>query len=467
MQIHAFPFYSSKNQQFRFDPRSEGFQDWNLYTAPNRFLPFMIKKITDKQLIDCIKIFSLANEEDPIQILQPETINYKMYSDKFFDYIFYYAAIVTGLNLPCGKYYLQIGTFYSEVFTVVKTAELAKMLEVNWRHESNIGDLIYQNGFFQRVFLKTHVLEPKYKIEQEGDEDGYNNFIQTFSRTIKQLNVEAGLLPEFLIDALALLPSHNRVNIGQYVNVKEIEINPDWLHIGVFGNIKLTFTEENAIVSKTCAEPLILEEVDQAGYVPKSWLCGVETVEPYWKATGETECVQEEYNEVILEDFDFLVVRYTWPNSSGTDLDTKTGFVNTGTAQDDDYVGFGHGAADTGYLKFAGDQTGEGVEAIMIDFAKFVADYPATPAVLQISLQAHWWGAKGTGDIIVNLTTYKGGAMQYDEAGKNYINVGGVEVANESRPKNINVQDKGTVNYTIVGLLEYTKETNSAKILIE
>lgn len=285
MNLYSFPFYASKSEQFGFN------SDWHLFSAANRFLPFMIRKPADGQLIDCVKVLDLSG--GLVHLVQPEDLNYRMYSDGIMDFIFYYAGIVQGMGLPCGKYYLQIGEFFSEVFTV---ADVSNMLMVEWQNKNNIGSsLIYQNGFFQRLYLDTAILEPKYKVDQEGEEDGFEVFHPTFTKLSKQLAIQTELIPEFLVDALAALPLHDQVTFGRYQEAKAIETDVDWLVSGVLGTVEIKFNEAEFAVSKICAEPLALVEVDQEGYVPKSWVCnGEPDPTPYWQKTGVYSCVTED-----------------------------------------------------------------------------------------------------------------------------------------------------------------------------
>lgn len=288
MNVFAFPFYSDKLKQARFSSVCSKFRQFELYSAPNRFLPFMIKKPSDGQLIDCIKIFGL----DDVQLytITPSSFSYQMYSDSAYDYIFYYAGIVSGMSLPCGQYYLQIGGYFSEVFTV--HADVTKLLKLEFRHEGNVGEAIYQNGFFQRLYFDTVLADPKYKISQEGDENGDNEFIATFTSVVKKHKVETVLVPEYLADVLNLLAAHNEVTIGDIQGAKQIETETEWLVSGCFANVEINFQEADSVFSKNCSDPVALSIVDQSGYVPKPWLCGDPTnATPYWQNTGDQRCV--------------------------------------------------------------------------------------------------------------------------------------------------------------------------------
>lgn len=292
MQVFAFPFYDSKLKQSRFSSVCGKLQDFNLFSPTNRFLPFMIKKPKDGQLIDCIKVLS-AHDDSLKKLVVPAWFSYKMFSDAAYDYIFYYGGVVQTLNLACGQYYLQVGNWFSEVFTV--HADVSKLLKVEWNHEGNVGEAIYQGGFVQRLYLDAVLADPDYKIEQEGDENGDDEFIASFTRVVKRYKFQTFLLPEFLIDVLHSLPAHSEVTIGTIQGAKQIEPEVDWLVSGCSGTVELTFQEPAAIISKNCSDPLQLVEVDQAGYQVKPWLCGSpDYAAAYWQDTGEERCIQIE-----------------------------------------------------------------------------------------------------------------------------------------------------------------------------
>src|SRR4051812_23728310 len=112
---------------------------------------------------------------------------------------------------------------------------------------------------------------------------------------------------------------------------------------------------------------------------------------------------------VVLDKFDYLVLRYK-NNAGGTDLDTGTGFTGTGTDQDIDYtananwVGYSK-SEPTPYLTWAGDNTtAGGVEAILVDFKKFISDHPGIGSTIKIRLHAWWYTSIGTDANAGNVT---------------------------------------------------------------
>lgn len=291
MNLFAFPFYDAKNKQARFNSACTGGSDFVLYSPFNRFLPFQITKPADGQLIDCFKVFDLA--DNLIYKIEPEDVNYQMYTNGVSDFVFYYGGIIQNMSLPlCAQYYLQIGSYFSEVFT---TADVSDLLTLEWHHVANVGPAIYQSGFWQRLYLDAVISDPTYPTKQEEEENGYGESITTLTSVAKRFVFETQLLPEYLVDVLANLPLHSNVKFGQYENVKTIQVEPNWLVSGCAANVEVQFNEAELIISKTCVETLPLNEVSQAGYRPKGWLCGDNSdTAPYWQDNGETRCVKVE-----------------------------------------------------------------------------------------------------------------------------------------------------------------------------
>lgn len=178
---------------------------------------------------------------------------------------------------------------------------------------------------------------------------------------------------------------------------------------------------------------------------------------------------------IPIEDFDFMVLRYTWTGAAGTDLDTFTGLINTGTIYDDDYVGFSQGdtkvpaGSSTPYIWWGSDNTGTGVEAILIDIKKFIEDNPSTPNPIQVRMNAVWFATRLTGDITVGVTTYTGGTMSYDAPTFNFINTGGAEVQNISLPFNVLANNTNHVitDSSPVAILDYDKTTETATLTLQ
>lgn len=289
MNLKAFPFYSSLQQQSRYTVPN-AVDAAPLYAPNNRLLPFTIVKPTDGKLIDCFNIYHSTGQL--AHSIPGNQVAYESFSaPDGNDYVFYYGATLP-VTLNCGSYYAEVLGWYSEVFSVVP--DLSQLLKIEWRNDTNIAGVLYQTGFIQRCYLNTELSEPETKTEDEGAEDGYGNFVPTLVKLQRFLKFEAGLLAPFLADALQALPLHNNVTVGSYTKVKEITAKPDYPvdGYGMLAVISIEFAESEPIISKVCQEPLVLTSHNVAGYSPALWRCDPTDPTPDWQPTGNFECIQ-------------------------------------------------------------------------------------------------------------------------------------------------------------------------------
>jgi hypothetical protein len=153
--------------------------------------------------------------------------------------------------------------------------------------------------------------------------------------------------------------------------------------------------------------------------------------------------------EIVLSQFDHMLIRYIWLNGSGQDLDTSTGILNTGTSIDNTYVGFQQTAGATvefvptgatessAYLWYALDNTSAaGTEAIVLGVNNIKNGVSTLFNRIRFPIMAHWWSSRASGNIQIELTTYRGGVMSIT-GGNNIINTGGVLVSTNTVSINV------------------------------
>ena len=137
---------------------------------------------------------------------------------------------------------------------------------------------------------------------------------------------------------------------------------------------------------------------------------------------------------VVIPEFDYLVLRYSWEAQDGTDFDTATGFTNTGIPDVDNvYVGWSRGYTTTKenvgeYLVHGGDNMQSGKEAALINMKKLLEDPSideSEPNVIAL-IYGNWYSSRGRGNVVVSFTAYLGGEMV--KQGFNFENEGGEEV---------------------------------------
>ena len=180
---------------------------------------------------------------------------------------------------------------------------------------------------------------------------------------------------------------------------------------------------------------------------------------------------------VVIPEFDFLVLRYSWEENAGTDFDTATGFTNTGIADvDNKFVGWSKQYQTTqeevgDYLIHGGDNMMSGQEAALIQMKPLLSapGLNESETDIELAIYGNWYGEKGTGNVTVSFTAYLGGTMQ--KTGFNFVNNGGEEVYSDSVTTNIAATGEDnwqniTGLYSKVGTMLYNKEDRDCIILV-
>lgn len=204
-------------------------------------------------------------------------------------------------------------------------------------------------------------------------------------------------------------------------------------------------------------------------YANNTGTCGIRPTA--WRGANPS-CVLEP--PTTLLPFDYMVIKYKWAPGAGVDLDTFTGFVNTGISTlDKKWVGFGLGneiptsaIAQDSYIMWGGDiQDVTGTETCLINFKK-VKEVYSNLNDIQIRMAGVWWVSKASGNIDVEITTFLGGTMTKE--GKDIINNDGDQVQQLNFSKNISVQGKqlSIDQVTHIGYINYSNNLSTAKVVI-
>lgn len=106
---------------------------------------------------------------------------------------------------------------------------------------------------------------------------------------------------------------------------------------------------------------------------------------------------------------DWMILTYTFKD--GVDLDTRTKIIAPGVPGP--YVGWGQGVTQENILTWGGDNTGTGLESVLVDVNRFRRDYPSSQEML-IDTRCMWYGSPGLQAIVLAAKLYKGGTMERD-----------------------------------------------------
>lgn len=125
---------------------------------------------------------------------------------------------------------------------------------------------------------------------------------------------------------------------------------------------------------------------------------------------------------VVVDKFDYAVLRYIWTDAGGTDLDTRTLIT---TPARNTMVGWDKESSDDRNLMWGGDNTGDGVESVLINMKKLIQEYPDLNE-FRIDCRAFWYNTVATGNLKIQFESYLGGYMEPD--GYDFQNIQGQSV---------------------------------------
>lgn len=151
---------------------------------------------------------------------------------------------------------------------------------------------------------------------------------------------------------------------------------------------------------------------------------------------------------------DFIVVDYSFTN--GVDLDTRTRFESPLISSN--YVGWGRASSISNVLFWGGDNTGTGLESVLINVNNYKALVPGTyPEQFQVNFRCFWYGSVGTNPVYLTMYLYTGGVMQ--KTGFTWINPTatsttvlsstGKVITLQTRSSASNGQDLGFMTYNV------------------
>jgi hypothetical protein len=176
-----------------------------------------------------------------------------------------------------GNHYLVLSdgtnTWYSEYFCFRDGTE--GLVRIEYYHGEDFcvpgGIVRYRAPYKNRVYLCTDIGKPVYEYQEEVIERDGRNF-PTKQISIKRFKFNV-VLPEFLIDALRLVQLHDFVEVynyrdGRNYEVDELEMNdPSWEDFGDLADVTFEFTTDTVVVNAGRPATSVAYEVDPASCI--------------------------------------------------------------------------------------------------------------------------------------------------------------------------------------------------------
>lgn len=121
----------------------------------------------------------------------------------------------------------------------------------------NIGDILYEEDFFQTLWLKSDNIEPAFPYTEKGQENGDGKFIPTFRRQDKTYIIRTGEISQYMVDVLHRLKLHDVMTfidqVGDAHNVESVDIEHDWFDKGkYYATATITIDLGEAVVTQGC-----------------------------------------------------------------------------------------------------------------------------------------------------------------------------------------------------------------------
>lgn len=131
---------------------------------------------------------------------------------------------------------------------------MARYLKINWWNAYDLGDVIYQTGYKNIIYLDVEISKPEYNLIREVEQDGDANEKKVFEKWEKVYVLDIWGT-EDLVDAFTYMQLHSNIEIilqsGKQINVKDMAVETAWEENGCLCKITCRFTEEY-VISTNC-----------------------------------------------------------------------------------------------------------------------------------------------------------------------------------------------------------------------
>ncbi|NCT92950.1 MAG: hypothetical protein GXC72_00875 [Chitinophagaceae bacterium] len=266
-----FTFYSDLAKQHRFRPQHRGMEPFGLPCPQDALLPFQIKtEITDHfGGANAWKLFDIDGYAVLDLTAQIATLIETKTTTDGNVYFTYKGNPLGDITLPAGFYYVVftadmaispgsplLTNWYSEVLEI---KEVTDMVKLEWWNESDIDPLLYQTGYKNRIYLDTYTEAMPPNLIQEGENNGEGEFVPSFHRVVYKHKFEA-FIPDYLQDAMAMLPIHDHVRItenGDSALIYQLKVTPDYGE-NYIGTCRLEFELSNKYMKTSCPKNISL-----------------------------------------------------------------------------------------------------------------------------------------------------------------------------------------------------------------
>lgn len=249
---------------------------YNLVVQHDRVLPFQIRFDIDES----VKSFQLYNSSEVLVYdLGLEQLQSVKLIEQEFNYYLWLAdnalKTKTGIDvsLACGQsYYLKITTDYGDYFSEVfePLDKIDKYLMLEWFDEHNVDPAYYLGdfGFKFRLFVDTFITKGLPNVFVESEEDGYGEIIDISRKVNITYDIDFGVIPNFIYEAIAFMAIHSYVTITtpKYLregDIKNISLEEAQIDGLAYWQLIMNFQQGRYYYNTTCGHDIRPQKVDE------------------------------------------------------------------------------------------------------------------------------------------------------------------------------------------------------------
>ena len=255
--LSILPFYTDLSRQNHRKDYAFG-EVFPLFTPDRKILPFQILREHRTNAVTSVllKTMSGTTVANITSQLVSNGMVVRSYASYGYDIIVYHGLLLLTTETPEGRYYLQITdgieTWYSEIFTVVRT--LDNCLRLSYSDSDDLvydnGRIDFSNGFAFHVYLPTQIGRPDYEFEEQVEKrDGFQFVEKQISEKTYKFNF---LAPEYLLDAMRIIRMMDTVGIisrGMVYDIDQFLMTPKWQDGGYLAAVEIEF-QSNTVIKK-------------------------------------------------------------------------------------------------------------------------------------------------------------------------------------------------------------------------
>lgn len=136
-----------------------------------------------------------------------------------------------------------------------------RLLKLEWSNTSDLGSILYSDGFVNKIWLDVEVERPDYETTIESEANGDNEEIPKFKKHEKVYKFELWAT-EDLIDAFEMMQLCNTITAtlqtGQIINVTSLIVEPEWIEMGCLAKLTVSM-KESYVITTACNENMAID----------------------------------------------------------------------------------------------------------------------------------------------------------------------------------------------------------------